>query len=219
MKAIFISGYKSGLGKEIHDLLRVNANYEVFFIGRADGVNLNEGRAHYINADLLCNDYKWINSVGLEQYSFSDVVFINNAAIIELIGKIEECSISGIESSMRINYFSPIHIIKKLKEVSDNLLIINITSGAANKAVPLWLGYCASKAAMKIFLDVVGDEDGVNVIHFDPGVMDTKMQGNIRMESNKHAKLRGFVDIYNSGSLRDPDPNCVALEIIELIKL
>jgi len=217
MKSIFISGYKSGLGKEIHDLLSVNAEHELFFIGRADGVEINKGNVHYINADLSSNDYNWVNDLGLERYEFGDVVFINNAATIEPIDKIEECSVHEIENSMRINYFSPMYIIKKLKELSEKLLVINITSGAANKAVPLWLGYCASKAAMKISLDVVADEKGIEVIHFDPGVMDTKMQDNIRKESNKHTKLRGFVDIYNSGALRNPRD--VALELVELVKL
>jgi len=215
MEAIFVSGYRKGLGKCLHDLLVSNTDYQVFFIGRPANEYIDRKNIHYLIADFSDNKSNWLDGFNFNEYNFSDVTFICNAATIEPIGLLTEKAVTEIEKSMRVNFLAPMKLINKLKAVTNNLKIINITSGAAEKAVPTWLGYCPSKAAMKLFLDVLGYEEGVSVNHFDPGVMDTKMQADIREKSKKYSQLSGFVDAHSSGQLRRA--SVVAGEIIRLI--
>jgi len=103
-----------------------------------------------------------------------------------------------------------------LKKNVGKIKIINISSGAAYNPVPYWSTYCSTKSAIKMYFDVISLEDGISVQHFDPGVVDTKMQKEIRKKSEKYAELKFFEEIKRNKMLKDPAR--VALEICELIK-
>ena len=66
-------------------------------------------------------------------------------------------------------------------------------------------------------LDILEDENhNLRLYHFDPGVMDTKMQESIRQSDKSSMNdVELFRDLYSDGKLRDPKD--VALEIVELI--
>ena len=116
---------------------------------------------------------------------FNEIIFINNAGIIEPIKKIGEFSNNvDIYNHININYVSPSIIINSLVKLIENnmkLKILNITSGAAERPIEGWSLYCSTKKATKMFLDVLNEENNKVVIkHIDPGVIDTEMQHSIR---------------------------------------
>nr|MDA3886122.1 SDR family NAD(P)-dependent oxidoreductase [Candidatus Delongbacteria bacterium] len=99
--------------------------------------------------------------------------------------------------------------------------IINISSGAAKKPYDGWSTYCSSKAALDMLTRCVNVEQNkkefpVNVISFDPGIMDTEMQNDIR-QSNKEdfSQLSRFIDFKENGALLSAE--FVADKVIEVL--
>ena len=100
--------------------------------------------------------------------------------------------------------------IKHTKSMTCRKLIINISSGAANKAIFGWSLYCSTKAALDMMTKTVGleqsqDNNGVKIISVHPGVVDTQMQAEIRKTDKAAFKdVERFIDLKESGSLADP---------------
>jgi benzil reductase ((S)-benzoin forming) len=65
------------------------------------------------------------------------------------------------------------------------LTVVNISSGAAHRAIPSWSSYCASKAALEMISETFYREEQekgrlTTVYAVSPGVVDTNMQAHIR---------------------------------------
>ena len=61
--------------------------------------------------------------------------------------------------------------------------IVNISSGAAHRAMEGWSAYCASKAGLAMLTKSLALEYGplgIRVFGFAPGIVDTDMQASIR---------------------------------------
>jgi len=87
-----------------------------------------------------------------------------------------------------------------------DLHIVNISTGAAVRSIPTWAAYCSSKAAAKIFLDCLGDEEEhVQFEHIDPGVLNTAMQNEVRKsEIETGDGNRYFSNLKETGGLLEP---------------
>lgn len=123
---------------------------------------------------------------------------------------------------MRINCLAPLMIANFLTKTAQAqgrpLLVLDVSSGAACRPIRGWQAYCTSKAAYKMGLDVLAAENShIQVVHFDPGVMDTSMQALIRAQ---HVESMPEVEVFRSyrekGTLKAPFT--VATELIELIE-
>src|SRR5699024_2192423 len=79
----------------------------------------------------------------------------------------------------------------KLNESSGKSIIVaNITSGAANKAIYGWSAYGSAKASINAYTTTVGKEQSElntnnKIFAFRPGVMDTDMTKDIREKDKK----------------------------------
>lgn len=187
MNSIILTGASRGLGRELHKLLvsdELPSGQRIFITRRP----LAEAHAShlYIQADLGQLDNLNI-SLDIAPDSKA-VVFINNAGTIEPIGKAVDVPALSIDSAFRINCLGPLSLIQQLavetREIGARLFIFNVSSGAARRPIKGWMGYCVSKAAAVMAFDVLAAEnDHVEVLHFDPGVMDTDMQSHIRQQA------------------------------------
>ena len=187
MNSIILTGASRGLGRELHKLLVLDdlPSGQRIFISRRP---LAEAHAsyRYIQADLGQQDGL---NIGLDIAPDSKVVvFINNAGTIEPIGKAVDVPALDIESALRINCLGPLSLAQQLavetRKISARLFILNVSSGAARRPIKGWMAYCVSKAAAVMAFDVLAAEnDHVEVLHFDPGVMDTDMQSHIRQQA------------------------------------
>lgn len=220
MKKIFIiTGANRGLGQGFVDFLIKDNNNFVISISRS----LSEAQKTYIHdnfyflkADLADNTiYKKI-AVLKTLITNEAVYFINNASIIEPIGKIENLEDQAIERTISVNIKSTIQLTKYLLcNFSENkLTLINISSGAANKAISNWSLYCSSKAFIKMFYEVAESEyEQHRFFNIDPGVMDTSMQQRIR--NSDFPDVLNFKDLQKEGKLKSPKQ--VALEILHTV--
>ena len=221
MKTVVVTGIGRGLGKAIHDLLcdKKTEQYHFVFVSRRSQTALQSSEnITYVNLDF---DEPAFDTDVLTINPHSDcVIFVNNAGIVEPIMPAAAIDFYSFEHAIRVNCWAPLKICRHLAALSLEhgipLNVINISSGAASRAIRGWLAYCVSKASAKMSLDVLAAENPhVSVTHFDPGVMDTDMQGTIRAQSPDVMPDVG-VFIGFKDNLRLKETSAVAAEVIQM---
>jgi len=223
MKTIVLTGVNRGLGKALSEKLcdkPFTKDKKIFISRRKSPDIISNDSIENLFFDFS-EEYISLEKISLSRQS-NKVVFVNNAGVIEPISKVLDMPLNEIDTSMNVNFKSPLKLAKYLTSETKNLgvefLIINITTGAATKPIEGWLAYCTSKAAVKIALDVLEIENShVKVIHFDPGVMDTDMQSIIRSSpKQKMPNVELFQDFKKNSQLKSTAD--VAKIICDLIK-
>lgn len=208
MKTYIISGTNKGLGEAFVSTVLSDTNDLVIAISRRLSENQNSligKRFLFLECDLSFENFiDKVKSIK-ELVTSDEVVFINNAAVINPIAKVGGLDESQIDRLLRVNINSPIllinFILSQFKE--KKITMINISSGAAERPIKNWALYCASKASMKMFFEVLKLENPRHrFFNIDPGVMDTDMQLKIR---NSHFDdLNQFVKLKEDGLLKSP---------------
>lgn len=210
MTTIFITGVSSGLGKAIVERLAEENN--VYMIGLHRSLIPSEftqmKRADFIQYDLAETAALPIlleNFFNSYLNSNSSIVFINNAGTIGPIG-ITSATLDAIQENIAVNLTAPIIIYTKLKQLFSNVKVVNISSGAADRPIAGWEMYCATKSGMKSFFEVAALDEAATVLNYNPGVMDTAMQAQIRKSStDEFTDHDKFVALKNDGSLKSTD--------------
>ena len=229
MKTVILTGSSGGLGKAIFDIL---SEKEITLICIARRFllyqqKLAEKKSRYIKlieADLSSseafNDMENKLAIALDDKETADIIFINNAAVIEPLGKIGCLDHAAITASINVNFLFPMFITDYLfaNRGHRKLKVINITSGAANRGIVGWPIYCSTKAAARMYFDVLEKQEinsqDISVINYDPGIMDSKMQQIIRSkEQADFPMVKQFIDFKEKGKLVQPQE--IANAIIE----
>jgi len=224
MKAIIITGVSRGLGKAFFDILK-DKNYYLICISRSF-IDYQNKLSESDNIELIKFDLNDINDLTVKlnnstipnKCDFDELIFINNAGVISPIGKVGNIDEKDIKKAININLLSPILITNHLSALcSKNKIkfkILNITTGAADKPFEGWSLYCSTKSAAKMFFNVVEKEkDGVVVVNIDPGVLNTRMQKEIRNANKSYFPLVDyFKNLEKKGELKQPSQ--VALNIL-----
>ncbi len=220
---IIITGTNRGLGLSIlNELTKVNTFAKIFCLNRTLNDNIFDPRIVQININLenedklekLLLDKIWNN---IPKNSF--VTIINNSATIEPIDLVINLNINSYLSTFKVNALAGCIICSStINElyIKGKIRILNITSGAANRPIKGWGLYCASKAYVKMFLDVMKLEfPKIDLIHFDPGTMDTKMQETIRQTSSAALNFESFVALKERKQLKNTSE--VSKQIINIL--
>jgi NAD(P)-dependent dehydrogenase (short-subunit alcohol dehydrogenase family) len=180
----------------------------------ADMVREADGRAVILAADI--SDEKAVRKSAAETVSaFGGIdILLNNAAIVGPAAPIHEVDPDDWQRTMDINLNGVRQICQ---EIIPHMIeagsgrIINVTSGLAQFAMPLFGAYSVSKAGVDHMTRIMALELGANDIQInglDPGVMDTRMQEEIRslgpdiLGKPLHDQ---FVSFKESGSLKPPE--------------
>ena len=222
MKLIVLTGSSRGLGNALYKELIDRDGIKVICISK----NITEEQSDLLNTerdnfDFISADFSESDDPGFEKKienglqlkiaadEYTEVVFINNSGVIEPIGNIGHLDSREILMSMNINFLAPMLISQVLMRIIENmsirLSIVNISSGAARNPISGWAIYCATKSAIMMFFDVVSKKQECKVVHVDPGVLNTDMQGVIREASSKDfPQVDAFKDLKNQGKLSDP---------------
>lgn len=113
-------------------------------------------------------------------------ILINNAGVVEPIGRIEDTDPAAWARNIEINLIGAYHAIRAVlppMRAAGGGTIINISSGAAHNPQEGWSSYCAGKAGLAMLTRSVALEyqaAGIRVFGFAPGTVDTDMQVTIR---------------------------------------
>jgi benzil reductase ((S)-benzoin forming) len=194
----YVTGVSRGLGKAIA-LALLEKGHAVTGIGRSHSIE------HSSFTFILCD---LGDSAAMDQLEFpvpaGPITLINNAGIIGEIGRLSEQNSLDLAEVLAVNTVAPTVLATKIyNQVSDKntFSLVNISSGAANRAIPSWAAYCASKAALNMLSEAFFLEErelgfSPKVYAVAPGVIDTDMQGQIRNASEEQfSAVQNFIDM------------------------
>ncbi len=136
---------------------------------------------------------------------------VNNAGILEPVARLADADPAAWQLNLEVNLLGPFYLsraaIPFLRRSQGR--IVNISSGAANKAIEGWSAYCVAKAGLTHFTrQLAAEEPDITSVALRPGVVDTAMQALIRragpavMPADQSAYFRALKD---RGELLDPD--------------
>lgn len=161
----------------------------------------------------------------LQQEQWEEITVINNAAVIEPVGKIGQFESQQLIDNLNTNLTAGIvfvsEIAKRFQQHICKKNIINISSGAAKSSIYGWSLYCAAKAGLESFFAVLRHEQTNEpypfaIFNINPGVIDTDMQAAIRRVSKiDFPDVASFIQLKDQGMLQSPSD--VARQIIEQV--
>ncbi|UFU00447.1 (S)-benzoin forming benzil reductase [Radiobacillus kanasensis] len=230
MKYAIVTGNSKGLGASISCLL-IKENIHIIGISRTDNEQLsrlaNEHSVTYehISCDLANpNQVESVFSgVALKIYGQNPelVYLINNAGVVDPIDRTGNHAANDIVAHTNINFVAPVaatNIFLQKASISETkTIVVNVTSGAAQRPISGWSLYCGTKAGLDLFTETVAMEQmeaetGNLAILFNPGIMDTNMQASIRASSlDAFRDVEAFKQYKENNELRDTDVVAQAL--------
>ena len=220
MRTVFITGTSSGLGKSLAELFLKKGDL-VFGIGRNHVVD----HANYTAMHLNLAEQEAVNQFFFPAVTTEEIVLINNAGIIGDINRFSQQTTSDFDAVLQVNLNALVALTHKFLQQfqTQNLSVVNISSGAAKRPIASWLAYCTAKAGVDMFSQVLFEEEkergkSTRVYALSPGVIDTKMQSKIRESKREDfSAAQNFHDFYTSGQLNAPD--FVASKLDQLLTL
>jgi benzil reductase ((S)-benzoin forming) len=234
MNMALVTGVSKGLGYEIAKAL-IDFGIEVIGLSRSTNEKVadlkvkSNGQFTHIPSDLTnVGEIEPLIKKISQQIAAKKpqkLYVINNASVIEPIERMGFLENSKIQQAIHLNLLAPIFInntlMSELRKEDLELVIVNVSSGAAERPIHGWSVYNATKAAINMHTKVVAlEQENVKsshkIIAFSPGIMDTDMQGEIR-EANEDAfaEINKFVGFKSNGDLRQP--SVVAKALVDLI--
>jgi NAD(P)-dependent dehydrogenase (short-subunit alcohol dehydrogenase family) len=144
-------------------------------------------------------------------------ILINNAGVIAPIGMTWEVPPLIWQRNANVNLVGVFlcshavlpHMIHQDRIEKVRGKIINVSSGAADEAIPGWSAYCATKAGVNQFTRVLAAEVesyGITVNAARPGAVDTQMQTESRRSpSGRLLNQPRFEHPHQRGQLRSPE--------------
>jgi len=138
------------------------------------------------------------------------IFLINNAGDIGNINCLGNKNSDDIIDEININVTAPTILCNKFintyKDSGSELIIINISSGAALRPIHSWGTYCQSKAGIDMLTNIINEEHPeIRALSIYPGVVNTYMQLKIRSTNLEEFPLKNkFVEYFKNDELTEP---------------
>jgi benzil reductase ((S)-benzoin forming) len=213
MNYIYITGTGSGIGEALAKALLKDKNNKVIGLSRHQTIE----HRNYLHIEVDLSKISLIRRFRFERIEKADkIVLVNNAGTLGQVAHIGEMNTLSMVRAYNVNFMAPVIItnefIKYFRDHPAFKTVINISSGAAQRAVDGWGVYCSSKAGLEMYTRVLDEElhldgrtDEMKVFSIAPGVVDTPMQEHIRStEESDFSTVERFRALKEEGELRSP---------------
>ena len=226
MDLAIITGTTSGIGAALRDVLAADKNNFVITLSRAPGTTASPFNVSLDVSDLGAIESAFaIVTAHIGDQHFDRAVLINNAGVVSPVGAFDQISAADTGHNLIVNVAAPM-VLSRLfalatRQIANRRLIVNISSGAAKRAIAGWSAYCAAKAGLEMATRVAALEAAItdptlSICTLAPGVVDTQMQGLIRGTNEaQFPDVARFRALKADGLLRDAHD--VARDIVALI--
>lgn len=211
---IIVSGASSGIGLAAAIWLAVHEARLVLVARRADRLNQAASSLQQLGARAICQPGDIAHpdtsarAVSAARSEFGRVDgLINNAGTVMPLGPIADLAPEDWQNSLAVNLSGPVFLIQAalpdLRATGGR--IINVSSGAAQHAIPGAAVYCAAKAGLNQLTHVLAEEEpALTVVAVRPGVVDTDMQKKLRRHGPNHLPAEHahyYQQLKNQGNL------------------
>ncbi|MCT4638182.1 MAG: SDR family NAD(P)-dependent oxidoreductase [Bacteroidales bacterium] len=213
MNYIYITGTSRGIGKAVAELMLSDANNKVIGISR-ECVITHKNYSH-IKLDLSDTE----ETAAFEFADHTDaqkIILINNSGVLgpsSVVGN--SIPANQVTMAFNVNAIAPAilmnNFVNRYKNTNAELIIINTSSGAGRHTIDGWSTYCATKAALDMYSMTIADEqrgkeNPVKVYSVAPGIVDSKMQDEIRTQKQEDFPLvQKFIDYKKDNALSTPE--------------
>lgn len=223
MKLAIITGASRGIGAAFSEIYKAKG-FQVKDLSRS-GKSDESVKVDLANID---NVLATIPSLfkSLAKDSLEEVIFINNAGMVLPLGLTSHQSNFAIIQNINVNYTAPILILTEFLRHFQNLdcskIIINITSGAAHATMHGSSLYSGAKAGFEHIIRIIAVEQAAQnypilAYNFNPGMVDTSMQSDVRQSSEEDFPLlENFKQAKQGGHLKSPQ--ITAAKIVEIVE-
>lgn len=189
-KVIIVTGAARGLGRAICESL-VSDGARVVAVIRSTAAAHELSRALGTSGTVVVRDIAAPDAaqlaveMALQEFSRVDGL-VNNAGIIDPMDLFADADPEKWEQVLTINLVAASRFMRAFIAASGSRgggRIVNITSGAAHRALRGWSAYCTSKAALAMLTKCAQLEygpQGILSFNLIPGLIDTDMQTNVR---------------------------------------
>ncbi|MFB6258051.1 MAG: SDR family NAD(P)-dependent oxidoreductase [Flavobacteriales bacterium] len=214
MRIFYITGASRGIGKALAQRALQYEDAFVYGISRSHSIT----HERYTPIEMDLGDLEALKGWYPEDHERAEeLVLINNAGTLGNIKPVGRDTDEAIQKSFELNLIAPAILsnkfLKQFRELKAKKLIVNVSSGAAQNAIDGWSSYCASKAGLDMFGDVMEEEERVHqhsypfrILSIAPGVVETRMQEEIRRSApTDFSNVQHFQDLKMNQELADPD--------------
>ena len=226
MNLAIITGTTKGIGAALREVLAMDKNNIVITLSRAPTTTESPFNVTLDVSDLGAIEAAFASVVArLGDHRFDRAVLINNAGVVSPVGAFDKIGATETGHSLIVNVAAPMVLSRQFalatRRIAAKRLIVNISSGAAKRAVAGWSAYCAAKAGLEMAtraaaLDASRNDPTLSICSLAPGVVDTPMQGLIRdTNETEFPDVERFRAMKTDGVLRDAHD--VARDIAALI--
>lgn len=193
MHAAIVTGVSRGLGAALASEL-LERGFMVLGIGRANNPALKGEHYAFVRFDLAdsarVDDALTPALSSLAERKPASVCLLNNAASIGAVGTLGRLAAGEITSSLVVNLAAVLTLTNLFCRIFADAgmarRVINVSSGAAQNALPGESVYCVAKAGMEMLTRALATEQQAatfRAITIRPGVIDTDMQVFARSQS------------------------------------
>jgi NAD(P)-dependent dehydrogenase (short-subunit alcohol dehydrogenase family) len=179
-------------------------------------------QAVVVRADLThSEDCERVVNQALHHFERVDAL-VNNLGRIHPIAPLAKATAEDWHANLAVNLVAPALMIEAALPLlrQSKGRVINVSSGAGERAYPGWGVYCTAKAGLNMLTQVQAQEEpDITLVAVKPGVVDTEMQAAVRelgkagMPESSHAY---FVSLYEKGKLLAPDVPGKAIAFLAL---
>ncbi len=208
-----VTGVSRGLGAALAAELLAR-DFDVVGLGRGAAAALGGARFRLVRVDLADPDAVATAARatfgGIAAGAAAYAVLVNNAAVAGPVGPLGTLDARDIAASLATNVVAPLILADEFVRAlagRTRLRIVNVSSGAAARALPGCAAYCVAKAGLEMIAPVAAAEraPGVEAVSVRPGVVDTPMQDFMRSQP---ARALPVVDVFRAfhaqGALQAP---------------